>query len=86
MHLEQLARKNPWAVVGAAAIVGWVLGSGRLTLPGLGGLGGHATTAAAPAPAAKSTGIPAPAGQLATASASMAPAAGADDPFAGYAL
>lgn len=82
--VERMIRSNPLAVLAIVAIIGWALGSGMLPLrlPALGGLGGHATTAApkgaAAAPVAPATTIP-------TSSASMpAPVAPVADPFAGY--
>jgi len=89
MNVRKLVR-NPWAVIGLAALGGWLVGSGVFTLPlGLPSIGGgapapHPTNPAEPAapgtlPASSSSAATLPATSAAMPSPTLAP-----DPFAGF--
>lgn len=87
MKVRTLVR-NPWAVIGLAALAGWLLGSGVFTLPiGLPGRSlGHPSAPGQPAapatlPASSSSGAPLPQ----TSAAMPSPTLGSD-PFAGFDL
>jgi len=74
-----LARRNPYVVIGAAALVGWALGSGLvpITIPKFSVPPSPATPATAGAP-------PSGAAVVATSSASMPPAPSTSDPLGGW--
>lgn len=79
-------RSNPWLVIAAAAVVGWLLGSGVFKVPLALPIGPHPTSPAKPTapatlPASSAAGAP-----VATSSASMPGPATTSDPFAGYNL
>ncbi len=77
MNLATFIRRNPFVVIGAAAIAGWALGSGLVPLPSL----ARVASPAAPAPTAPSGPSSSAPSQ---ASASMPPTAPPADPWAGY--
>lgn len=87
--LVKLARRNPWAIVGLAAIAGWVAGAGALPfrLPFGGGAPAAPSTPAPSAPSGPTSGAPSQTATIASSSAAM-PASSSDatDPFMGYGI
>jgi hypothetical protein len=76
MHeLMTFARRNPLIVVGVAALAGWALGSGLVSIPAL-----PSTSSSTPA---TSTG-PAPAAQLVGSTSASMPVTASSDALAGW--
>jgi hypothetical protein len=82
---EKLARSNPLAVIGIAALGGWLIGSGIFALPFALPSLGHPTSPTQPAAPASLPASGSASATLATKSATM-PATGPTDPLASWNL